>query len=251
MDDNKPPKSHTDWWGNDTPLKPSQYTVIRARPSQTKIDVAIKGFAAGTADPKSTNCDTYFDQSTWAGAHKTFCNLGFWHGASRCPNKTTAVMVMNGVYRGTSDSETYYPVLLVTTSGQAVIKKTSDLFTRGANGVMNWKIPLSSIKWACGGSNPLIRGGAALSFGNAHQYATSSRNGNRPRTAVGLTQNGDIIAVVTQTSVKWNNWKATLKAAGGWDMLNYDGGGSSFATVGGDARQSSSRPVTTILALEK
>lgn len=230
-------KTHTDWWGDDTPLAPSKYTVIRAKPIRTSIDVAINGLKPGQADPKSTNCDTYFDQDTWATAHKTFCNLGFWHGASRCPNKTTAFMAMNGVYRGTSDSETYYPVLLVTTSGQAAIKKTSE--------VRN--MPISSIKWACGGSNKLIVGGAATSFGNTHQYATSSRNGNRPRTAAGLTKDGDIIAVITQTACKWNNWKATLKAAGGWDMLNYDGGGSSFATVNGVKTQKSSRPVTTVL----
>ena len=229
-------KDYTDWWGNDTPLPPSKYTVIKASPSRTSLDVAIKGFSAGKADPKSTNCDTYFNQDTWGGAHKTFCNLGFWHGESRCPNKTTAYMAINGVYRGTSDSETYYPVLLVTTSGQAAIKKTSE-----ARAIQ------SSIKWACGGSNKLIVGGAATAFGNTHTYATSIRNANRPRTAAGITKDGQIIAVITQTSVKWNNWKATLKAAGGWDMLNYDGGGSSFATVDGRKTQSSSRPVTTVL----
>lgn len=225
------------WWGDDKPLPPSRYTVIKAPPSATMLDIAISGFEPGNADIRSKNCDTYYGQSKWGGKYRTFCNMGFFHDTDRCI-KTTAFMAINGVYRGTSDGESFYQHLYVTTNNQVGI----------ANGGKEIrKIPLSAIKWTCGGSNKILTGGSARPFGNSHSYATNTRNQNRPRTSIGLTKDNQVIAVITGNNVKWNNWKATLKAAGGWEMINYDGGGSSMATVNGVKKVSSDRPVTTVL----
>jgi exopolysaccharide biosynthesis protein len=68
----------------------------------------------------------------------------------------------------------------------------------------------------------------------------------RPRTAVGITSNNEIIVMVTPSS-DLIGFAKKLQSAGAYQAINLDGGGSSLFVRNGEALFSTSRPVPTIL----
>ncbi len=69
----------------------------------------------------------------------------------------------------------------------------------------------------------------------------------RPRTAIGITKNGEIIVMVTPSS-DLIGFAKKLYLAGAEDAINLDGGGSSLFVRNGEIIFPTSRPVPTILA---
>lgn len=69
----------------------------------------------------------------------------------------------------------------------------------------------------------------------------------RPRTAVGITSNNEIIVMVTPSS-DLIGFAKKLQSAGAYQAINLDGGGSSLFVRNGEALLSTSRAVPTILA---
>jgi exopolysaccharide biosynthesis protein len=69
---------------------------------------------------------------------------------------------------------------------------------------------------------------------------------HRPRTAVGITSNNEIIVMVTPSS-DLIGFAKKLQSAGAYQAINLDGGGSSLFVRNGEALFSTSRPVPTIL----
>jgi exopolysaccharide biosynthesis protein len=69
----------------------------------------------------------------------------------------------------------------------------------------------------------------------------------RPRTAVGITSNNDIIVMVSPRS-DIESMGEKMQRAGAKDAINMDGGGSSFFVRDGQVLISTNRAVPTILA---
>lgn len=87
-----------------------------------------------------------------------------------------------------------------------------------------WK----NIKYACAGTPIMVSGGSKLSgFAGSSRFLRTTG-----RTAIGIKPDGNVVVCVL-TNARLEKVRDTLASQGCIDAINFDGGGSTFAFVGG------------------
>lgn len=98
----------------------------------------------------------------------------------------------------------------------------------------------SDLQWAIGGGPRLLRGGRVEITGREERFLPDVLNGRAPRTAVGITAEGEVLLVVADGRRERESVGLTLQELAEWmlelgavEAMNLDGGGSSTMVVDG------------------
>lgn len=156
--------------------------------------------------------------------YKNFINLTFFESS----NKPTANFFSNGINYGSKlDTLGKWWPLMVLKPELEIISNISE--------VPN---PIEAFS----GSHYLVKNGQINI-----QRQGPKESANRPRTSVGITQNNEIIVMVTPQS-DLIGLARKMQSAGAYHAINMDGGGSSFFIREGQTLIATDRAVPTILA---
>lgn len=156
--------------------------------------------------------------------YKNFINLTFFESSG----KPTANFFSKGINMG-AKLETlgkYWPMMVIKPKLE-IVDNVSDM--------MNPEEAFS-------GSHIIVKDGVAQSIRQSPKDAAI-----RPRTAVGITSNGDIIVCVSPRS-DIQSMGVKIQRAGAKEAINMDGGGSSLFVRNGQILVSTNRAIPTILA---
>jgi exopolysaccharide biosynthesis protein len=155
---------------------------------------------------------------------KNFVNLTFFESSG----KPTSNFYSNGINLGDKlDTLGKYWPMMVTKPNLDIVERATDFI---------------SPEEAFSGSHIIVKDGVSQ---NINQSPKDSAI--RPRTAVGITSNNDIIVMVSPRS-DIESMGEKMQRAGAKDAINMDGGGSSFFVRDGQVLISTNRAVPTILA---
>lgn len=156
--------------------------------------------------------------------YKNFINLTFFESTG----KPTANFFSNGINYGAKLNTLgkWWPVM--------VLKPELEIISN----ISEVPNPIEAFS----GSHYLVKNGQINI-----QKQGPKESANRPRTSVGLTENGEIIVMVTPHSdlISLAN---KMQRSGAYQAINMDGGGSSLFVRGGQTLITTDRAVPTILA---